>query len=130
MKRCVFYDRFVCDCIFLNTIPTIKHGGGSITLRVCISAAGTGRLARIKRRMNAGKYGEVLKENLLQCMSPKTVNSCYTASWFNLINPSLSSLTSLFTSIVSDFSLSSSHPAILLRDVTGFSLLTELYIIY
>jgi hypothetical protein len=29
-----------------GTIPTVKHGGGSIILRGCFSAEGTGRLLR------------------------------------------------------------------------------------
>ena len=31
-----------------GNIPTVKHGGGSIMLRACFSAAGTGRLVRIE----------------------------------------------------------------------------------
>ena len=49
-----------------NTIPTVKHGGGSIMLWGCFSAAGTGRLVRIKGKMNAAMYREIVDENLLQ----------------------------------------------------------------
>ena len=48
------------------TIPTVKHGGGSIMLRGCFSAACTGRLVRIEGKMNGAKYREILDENLLQ----------------------------------------------------------------
>ncbi|KAI3364120.1 hypothetical protein L3Q82_010795 [Scortum barcoo] len=34
-----------------NTIPTVKHGGGDITLWGCFSAKGPGRLIRVKERM-------------------------------------------------------------------------------
>ncbi|KAG2460102.1 TCB1 transposase, partial [Polypterus senegalus] len=49
-----------------NTIPTVKLGVGSIRLWGCLSAAGTGRLVRIKGKMTAGKYRDILDENLLQ----------------------------------------------------------------
>src|SRR4029434_9171588 len=49
-----------------NTIPTVKHGGGSIMLCFFFSAAGTGRLVAIEGKMNAAKYREILEENLLQ----------------------------------------------------------------
>ena len=48
-----------------GTIPMVKHGGGSIMLWGCFSAAGTGRLLRIKLKMNDTKYKEILDENLL-----------------------------------------------------------------
>jgi hypothetical protein len=49
-----------------GTIPTVKHGGGSIMLWGCFSAAGTGRLVRIDGKINRAKYREILDENLLQ----------------------------------------------------------------
>ena len=49
-----------------GTIPTVKHGGVSILLCGCFSAAGTGRLVRIEGKMNGAKYREILDENLLQ----------------------------------------------------------------
>jgi transposase len=47
-----------------NLCATVKHGGGSILLWGCFSAAGTGRLAQITGRMNSEMYQEILDENL------------------------------------------------------------------
>ncbi|KAG2458125.1 TCB1 transposase, partial [Polypterus senegalus] len=49
-----------------NTIPTVKHGGGSIILLGCFSAAVIGKLVRIKGKMTAAMYRDILEENLLQ----------------------------------------------------------------
>ena len=49
-----------------GTIPTVKHGGGSIMLWGCFSPTGTGRLFRIKVKISRAKYREILDENLLQ----------------------------------------------------------------
>jgi hypothetical protein len=39
-----------------GTIPTVKHGGGSIMLLGCFSLAGTGRPVRIEVKLNRAKY--------------------------------------------------------------------------
>ena len=39
-----------------NTIATMKHGGDSIMLWGCFSAAWTGRLVRTEETMNGAKY--------------------------------------------------------------------------
>ena len=44
-----------------NTIPIVKHGGGSIMLWRCFSEAGTGRLVKVKIT-----EGKILDENMLQ----------------------------------------------------------------
>ena len=38
-----------------GTIPTVKHGGGSIMLWEYFSVAGTGRLVRLEGKMNRAK---------------------------------------------------------------------------
>ena len=45
-----------------GTIPAVKHGGVSIMLWGCFSAAGTGRLVKIEAKMNGAKYREILDE--------------------------------------------------------------------
>jgi hypothetical protein len=43
-------------CRKIGTIPTVKHGGGSIMLWGCISAAETGRLVRFEGKMNQSRF--------------------------------------------------------------------------
>ena len=38
-----------------NTIPAVKHGGGSIMLEGCFSVAGTGELVRVDGKLNRAK---------------------------------------------------------------------------
>lgn len=52
-----------------NTIPTVKHGGGSIMLWGCFSAAGTGKLVRVEGKMDGAKYRDILEQNLFTSVS-------------------------------------------------------------
>ncbi len=45
-------------------LPTVKHGGGSVMVWGCMSAAGTGELQFIERTMNANMFCDILKERL------------------------------------------------------------------
>ncbi len=45
-------------------LPTVKHGGGSVMVWGCMSAAGTGELQFIERTMNANMYCDILKQRL------------------------------------------------------------------
>lgn len=47
-----------------NTIPMVKHGGGSINLRDCFSLADTRALVKIKGIMASSKSKSVLTLNL------------------------------------------------------------------
>ena len=49
-----------------NTIPTVKHGGGSIMLWGCFSAEGTGELVRVQGIMDGAQYRQILDENLFK----------------------------------------------------------------
>ncbi len=46
-------------------VPTVKHGGGSVLMWGCMSAAGVGELHFIDGIMNSRMYCSILKEKML-----------------------------------------------------------------
>uniref|UniRef100_A0A8C7RFJ4 Tc1-like transposase DDE domain-containing protein n=1 Tax=Oncorhynchus mykiss TaxID=8022 RepID=A0A8C7RFJ4_ONCMY len=49
-----------------HTIPTVKHGGGSIMVWACFSSAGTWKMVNIDGKMDGAKYRTILEENLME----------------------------------------------------------------
>ena len=47
-----------------HSIPTVKHGGGSIMLWGYFSSAWTGNLVRVDGKMDGARFREILEENL------------------------------------------------------------------
>ncbi len=46
-------------------LPTVKHGGGSVMVWGCMSAAGTAELQFIEGTMNANMYCDILKQSMI-----------------------------------------------------------------
>ncbi len=46
-------------------LPTVKHGGGSVMVWGCMSAAGTGELHFIEGTINANMYCDILKQSMI-----------------------------------------------------------------
>ena len=48
-----------------NTLPTVKHGGGSLMFWGCFASSGTGNLQRVDGIMYSIKYQEILQQNVM-----------------------------------------------------------------
>ncbi len=46
-------------------LPTVKHGGESVMVWGCMSAAGTGELQFIEGTMNANRYCDILTQSMV-----------------------------------------------------------------
>ncbi len=58
----------VCDKLRSTktcVLPTVKHGGGSVMVWGCMSAAGTGELQFIEGTINANMYCDILKQSMI-----------------------------------------------------------------
>uniref|UniRef100_A0AAY5JZU6 Transposable element Tcb1 transposase n=1 Tax=Esox lucius TaxID=8010 RepID=A0AAY5JZU6_ESOLU len=51
-------------CSEQDTIPTVKHGGGSLMFWGCVSSKGTGSLVKIDGKLNAACYQKIMADNL------------------------------------------------------------------
>uniref|UniRef100_A0A3P9CMS8 Tc1-like transposase DDE domain-containing protein n=1 Tax=Maylandia zebra TaxID=106582 RepID=A0A3P9CMS8_9CICH len=60
-----WHDKQIPPQMFSTRHSGGGHGGGNIMLWGCFSAKGTGRLIRVKDRMNGAMYREILSQNLL-----------------------------------------------------------------
>lgn len=59
-----------------NTIPTAKHGGGSIMLWGWFLVAGTGKQARVEGMMNAAMIKDTFDDNLLRTLDWGEARGC------------------------------------------------------
>ncbi len=60
-----------------RVLPTVKHGGGSVMVWGCMSAAGTGELQFIEGTMNANMFCDILKQSMIRrAVFQHDINHC------------------------------------------------------
>ncbi len=57
------------ECKYKCVLPTVKHGGGSVLVWGCMSAAGTGEQQLIEETMNGNMYCDILKQSMIPSLS-------------------------------------------------------------
>lgn len=60
-----------------NTLPTVKHGGGSIKLWGCMSSKGVGTIHFIDDNLNKWGYLNILKNNVKQSVEKMGLSASY-----------------------------------------------------
>ena len=59
-------------------LPTVKHGGGSVMVWGCMSAAGTGVLQFIEGTMNSNMYCDILKQSIIPSLYSNMIKNTQT----------------------------------------------------
>ena len=57
-----------------NTLPTVKHGGGSIMVWGCVEARGAENIVWVERRMDSTKYQDILEANVQRLAARQGTN--------------------------------------------------------
>jgi transposase len=66
-NRCKIWRTPNSELLPQNLLSTVKHGGGSLMVWGCMSAAGPGNLVFVESIMNSRDYLQILKNNLTEC---------------------------------------------------------------
>lgn len=75
--QCYVWRKPNSELLPQNTIPTVKHGGGSVLVWGCMSANGVGNLVFVDGIMDKMKYLDILKNNLKQSAQKLNLGSSF-----------------------------------------------------